>query len=93
MFSAYTTNRGTRLTEYEYRPVKRVKGADVWEQIHTNRGGGRAYLTLGGAKGVASRERRSDAHYATYYRRVDGAEREYEYAVQRRQIGEWEDFD
>jgi hypothetical protein len=75
---------------YEYRPVKRVKGTDEWKQIYT--GGGRsAYGTKGAAKGVLTRERREDEDRRTWWFRNDPLP-EWEYGIQRRPFGDWEDF-
>ncbi|MFD9734385.1 hypothetical protein [Umezawaea sp. NPDC059074] len=95
--------------EYEYRPVKRarVDGAE-WKQVHTYRGGGRAYRTIGGARGVLRREMREDGYRIEQAKRMldrpgipaDDSRREYwtkladlgfEYKIQRRPFGQWED--
>ena len=73
--------------EYEYRALKRVVGSDEWLVIYTNRGAGRPFRTLGGAKGVVTRESRLDRR-----RNWNGTYPEYEYKVQRRPVStEWED--
>jgi hypothetical protein len=76
---------------YEYRPVKRVKGsAGEWKQIYT--GNGRdTYITRGGAKTVLGREERNDSDNARWWDPEPTPE--YEYKIQRRPFGEWEDFE
>lgn len=92
--------------EYRPMKRSKVDGAE-WDTIHTYRSGGRPYRTTGGARGVLSREKREDALKVEQAQRMltwdkimrDDSRRPhweqvvqgYEYKIQRRPFGEWED--
>lgn len=78
------------MTEYVYRPMKRRLPDGEWSQVSTygSSYGKRSYTTIGAARGVLTREKREDAG-----RRSRGGDPElfWEYKIQRRPLGEWED--
>lgn len=80
------------MTEYEYRVLSRPEGSDAeWQLVITNRGAGRPYRTLSGAKTVASRERNKDERRLRY---SYNPPRVHEYKIQRRPVTtDWEDVE
>lgn len=72
--------------DYIYRPMKRPLPDGEWSQVSTvgSSWGKRPCVTKGAASGVLTRERHQDARWWD--------DREFEYKIQRRPLGEWEDF-
>lgn len=80
--------------EYQYRAMQRERRLNgewsEWRSIHTARAGGRAYQTLGSARGIITREKAENQRRDRWDRReYPVVERQYK--VQRRAMTEWED--
>lgn len=80
--------------EFQYRAMQRHRRENgewsAWVSIYTARGGGRAYQTIGAARGVLTREKNDNQRHDRWDRSPNPVV-EREYKIQRRPLGEWED--
>lgn len=75
------------MSEYEYRIVYRRDGSE-WYQLNTNRGQGRPFRTLAGARGVITRETKVEAQRPWRIKQWGPIE----FNIQRRPVStDWED--
>lgn len=93
------------MSEYEYRPLKRIVGAEEWTHLET---GYAPYVSVTAVRGIITREEKLEAHHrasatnaltrphiiadpALFAEFEERSQRRYEYKIQKRVVNEWED--